>query len=54
MANITSVGRIDVDAIFGNPIYSRLIGRFEEVNEEFEGRLKEIIEEIRGNFRLAA
>ena len=44
---------IDLDAIFANPIYSRLIGRFEEVNQQFDGRLKEVIEEMRGSFKLA-
>ena len=39
-ANISSRGAIDVEAIFANPIYSRLIGRFEEVNQAFDGRLK--------------
>ncbi len=52
-ANISSRGTIDIDAIFANPIYSRLIGRFEEVNKQFDGRLKEVINEMRGNFKIA-
>jgi hypothetical protein len=52
-ANICSRGAIDVEAIFANPIYSRLIGRFEEVNRQFDGRLKDVIEEMRGNFKIA-
>lgn len=54
VANISSRGVIDLDAIFANPIYSRLIGRFDEVNQQFDGRLKEVIEDMRGSFKLAA
>jgi type I site-specific restriction endonuclease len=53
IANLSSRGVIDLDAIFANPIYSRLIGRFDEVNQQFDGRLKEVIEEMRGSFKLA-
>lgn len=53
VANISSRGVIDLDAIFANPIYSRLIGRFDEVNQQFDGRLKEVIEDMRGSFKLA-
>jgi hypothetical protein len=53
IANLSSRGVIDLDTIFANPIYSRLIGRFEEVNQQFDGRLKEVIEEMRGSFKLA-
>lgn len=51
--NLSSSGTIDIDAIFANPIYSRLIGRFEEVNRQFDGRLREIIDEMRGSFKIA-
>ncbi len=54
IVNLSSKGVIDLDAIFANPIYSRLIGRFDEVNQQFDGRLKEVIEEMRGSFKLAA
>ena len=54
VANLSSRGVIDLDAIFANPIYSRIIGRFEEINQQFDGRLKEVIEEMRGSFKLAA
>ncbi len=52
VANISSRGAIDVDAIFANPIYSRLIGQFEEVNRQFDGRLRDVIEEMRGSFKV--
>ena len=53
-ANISSHGKIDIEAIFANPIYSRLIGQFDEVNEKFEGHLKEVVAEMERSFRFAA
>lgn len=53
-ANVSSGGRVDVDGIFSNPIYSRLIGEFDEVNGRFEGRLREIIDEMEKQFKVAA
>lgn len=54
IANLSSRGVIELDIIFANPIYSRIIGSFAAVNEQFDGRLKEVIEEMRGSFKLAA
>jgi hypothetical protein len=54
VANLASHGRVDLDAIFANPIYSRLIGNFEEANGKFEGRLREIVREMQGQFKAAA
>ena len=45
-ANIDDQGRIDLDAIFANPIYSRLLGRFEEINKLFEGRLRDVFGQL--------
>lgn len=53
VANLSSRGTIDIEAIFANPIYSRILGRFDAVNEEFEGRLKEVIDEMKGSFKVA-
>ncbi len=54
VANISSHGKIDVDMIFANPVYSHLIGEFEEVNQKFDGKLREIILEIETTFRKVA
>ncbi len=54
VANLASYGRVDLDAIFANPIYSRLIGSFEEVNAKFEGHLREIVNTMQANFKTAA
>jgi type I site-specific restriction endonuclease len=54
VANLSSHGKVDIDAIFANPIYARLIGSFEEVNAKFEGRLREIVGDIQGGFKVAA
>ena len=54
VANISSHGKIDVDMIFANPVYSHLIGEFEEVNRKFDGKLREIIAEIETTFKKVA
>lgn len=54
VANLSSQGRVDVDAIFANPIYARLIGSFEQINHQFDGRLKEIVSEMQNAFKAAA
>ncbi len=53
-ANIDEQGRVDLDAIFANPIYSRLLGRFEEINRLFEGRLREVFGQLSDTFRKSA
>ena len=54
VANLSSHGRVDLDALFANPIYARIIGDFEEVNRQFDGRLREVVEAMQGSFRKAA
>ena len=51
VANLTSHGKVDLDAIFANPIYARLIGSFEEINAKFDGRLREIVGGMQDGFR---
>jgi hypothetical protein len=48
------LGRVDLDAIFANPIYARLIGNFDELNARFEGRLREIVADMQGAFKAVA
>ena len=45
---------MDVNAIFANPIYARLIGSFEQINERFDGKLKEIVDDMQKAFKAAA
>jgi type I site-specific restriction endonuclease len=54
VANISSQGRVNLDAIFMNPIYSRLIGSFDEVNTQFEGRLRDIVANMQASFKAVA
>jgi type I restriction enzyme R subunit len=54
LANLSSQGRVDLDAIFANPIYSRLIGSFEEINAKFDGQLREVVDQMRASFKVAA
>lgn len=43
---INSYGKIDTSTIFGNPFYESVIGNFDSVNELFDGKLNEVIEEM--------
>ena len=54
VANLSSHGRVDLDALFANPIYARLIGDFEAINRQFDGRLREVVDAMQGSFRAAA
>ena len=54
VANISGGGVIDIDAIFSNPIYARLVGDFQEANDKFEGRLREVLAEMQSAFKVAA
>lgn len=54
VANLSSKGKVDLDAIFSNPIYARLIGSFEEINGKFDGRLREVVDRMEANFKAVA
>lgn len=54
VANLSSKGRVDLDAIFANPIYARLIGSFEQVNLRFDGNLKGVVADMQKSFHVAA
>ena len=43
-----------LDLIRANPIYARLIGSFEEINQRFDGKLGEVVAEMRKSFKIAA
>ena len=51
-SNIDSYGQIDLSTIFGNPVYEGIIGSFDSVNELFEGKLPETIDEMAETFCL--
>lgn len=54
VANLSSRGRVDLDTIFADPIYARLIGDFEVINQKFDGKLREVVDGMQGCFRKAA
>jgi type I site-specific restriction endonuclease len=51
-SNINSYGKIDTSTIFGNPVYEGIIGDFDSVNDIFEDKLNEVIEEMAQAFCL--
>jgi type I restriction enzyme R subunit len=54
VANLSSRGRVDLDAIFANPIYARLIGDFEATNRKFDGKLREVVDQMQSSFKKSA
>lgn len=51
-SNLSSYGTVDARSIFQNPIYERVIGRYDDVNRKFDGSLDTVIQEMADNFHL--
>lgn len=51
-SNLSSKQKIEIDTIFADPVYERLIGSKEKVNELFEGKLGNILGSLKENLRL--
>jgi len=49
-ANIASKRDINAKAIFGDPIYERLIGSYESVNSKFEGKFNLVLNDLKSTF----
>ena len=46
-SNISSKRDIDVKEIFGNPIYERLIGSYDTINQKFDGEFARVIHDLK-------
>jgi type I restriction enzyme R subunit len=49
-SNVASNRDIDVKEIFGNPIYERLIGSYESINQKFDGNFNLVIKDLKQTF----
>lgn len=49
-SNIASNKQIDTKEIFGNPIYERLIGSYEEIDKKFDGKFNLVIADLKNTF----
>ena len=49
-SNVASKRTIDTKDIFGNPVYERLIGSFESVNQKFDGQFNAVIADMKQTF----
>jgi type I restriction enzyme R subunit len=49
-SNIASKRNIDVKEIFGNPIYERLIGSYDDINKKFDGKFNLVINDLKTTF----
>jgi len=50
VSNIAESGDFDLSQIFSTPTYERIIGNYDEVNQMFEGNLKNVVGEMRDSF----
>ncbi|MDQ1265462.1 MAG: type restriction enzyme subunit, partial [Bacteroidota bacterium] len=50
-SNVQSHSKIDIDTIFANPIYERILGRKSDVEKVFDGRFNYVIEELMNNIK---
>lgn len=49
-SNVASKRDINEKEIFGNPIYERMIGSFEENNQKFDGKLQQVLQDLKNTF----
>jgi len=49
-SNLASKRDIDITTIFGNPIYERLIGSYDSVNQKFDGKFNVVINDLKQTF----
>jgi len=49
-SNIASKKEIDIKEIFGNPIYERLIGSYDTINQKFDGKFNLVINDLKQTF----
>ncbi len=53
-SNLASKRDIDIKEIFGNPIYERLIGSYDSINQKFDGRFNLVINDLKQTFGIKA
>lgn len=49
-SNLASKKEINEKEIFGNPIYERLIGSYDEINRKFDGKFNLVIKDLKNTF----
>lgn len=49
-SNLASNRDIDIKEIFGNPIYERLIGSYDSINQKFDGKFNLVINDLKQTF----
>jgi len=52
ISNLSSYGRVDAHTIFQNPIYEKIIGSYEEVNDKFDGKIDHVIQNLSKSFNV--
>lgn len=49
-SNLASKRDIDIKEIFGNPIYERMIGSYDSINQKFDGKFNLVINDLKQTF----
>jgi hypothetical protein len=49
-SNVSTKKDFEVKDIFGNPIYERLIGSYDDINKKFEGNFTLILKDLKQTF----
>ena len=49
-SNLASKRDIDMKEIFGNPIYEKLIGSYDSINQKFDGKFNYVIKDLKQTF----
>lgn len=52
VSNLTSRRQININTLFDNPIYERIIGRKEDIDEVFSGRFEDTIDDLLSNLKI--
>lgn len=53
-SNVASKRAINEKEIFGNPIYEKLIGSYDEINNKFDGKFSVVIQDLKSTFGIMA
>ena len=53
-SNLASKRDIDIKEIFGHPIYERLIGSYDSINQKFDGKFNLVFNDLKQTFGLRA
>jgi len=51
--NLSSKQEIDLNKIFADPVYEKIIGKKEKMNQLFAGKLESVVSDLKRNLKTA-